>query len=88
MNDSGINDSGINDSRNNDSTAASEPTRPPCQIHEIEQKPGILSGCRTPARPAAATQVIENKNTIGMNEIRDAQNQGKCPQDLAYHDIS
>ena len=40
------------------------------------------------ASPASSPQVIENKNTIGMNKTREAQNQGKCPQNLAYHGIS
>jgi len=75
--------SGINDSR-----AAGEPTRQRRQIHDIERKPGILSGCPTPARPASSPQVIENKNTIRMNEPGHTQNQGECPQYLAYHDIS
>jgi hypothetical protein len=76
------------DSGNKDSRAASEPTRQRRQIHEIERKPGILSGCLTPARPAAVPQVIENKNTTGINEIRETQNQRKCPHNMAYHDIS
>jgi len=53
----------------------------------IRLKTAILSGSLTLARLASSPQVIE-KNTIGMNEIREAQNQGKCPYYLAYHDIS
>jgi hypothetical protein len=66
MNDAGINDAGINDSR-----AAGEPTRQRRQIHEIEQKPGILSGCLTPAGPAVAPQVIEKKHYTSERNQRD-----------------
>jgi hypothetical protein len=52
------------------------------------RKAAILSGSMTLADPASSPQVIENKNIAGMNEITEARNQGKCPQNLAYHDIS
>jgi len=43
------------------------------QIHNIRPKAAILLGSLTFARPATSPQVIENKNTIGMNEIREAK---------------
>ena len=52
------------------------------------RKTAIVSASWTLAHPAPSPQVIENKNTTGMNETREAQNRGKHPENMAYHDIS
>jgi hypothetical protein len=55
---------------------------------QTPRKAVVLSWSLTRAHPAYSPQVIENKNTTGMNETRAGQNWGKCPENMAYHDIS
>ena len=55
---------------------------------ENPRQAAILSPALTLARPTLSSQVIENKNTIGMNETREAQNRRKYPENMAYHGIS
>jgi hypothetical protein len=47
------------------------------QKDNIRPKAAILSGNQTLARPASSPQVVENKNTIGMNELREAKTKEK-----------
>jgi len=54
-------------------SASDQPISHREQIHNIRPKAAILSGSLTFAHPAPSPQVIENKNTIEMNEIREAK---------------
>jgi hypothetical protein len=54
-------------------SASGQPNCHGKQIRNIRPKAAILSGSRTLSRPASSPQVIENKNTIEMNEIREAK---------------
>jgi hypothetical protein len=60
-------------------SASDQPMSHRKQKHNIRPKAAILSGSLTFAHPASSPQVIENKNTIGMSDLREAQNQGKYP---------
>ena len=67
--------------------ASDQPTRHRKQIHKTPRQSSILSPTPALARPASSSQVIENKNTIEMNETRGVQNRAKHPENMAYHDI-
>ena len=60
-----------------------QPNRSPHTNTQKQAKSSHFDTSLTRTGPGPSSQVVENKNTTGMNEPREAQNRGKYPENMA-----